>query len=169
MPSLPLSNQFAVLSITPQNEDTVHVSESVTETANRQDTSPKEFPKSPTTRMKRWERRLLKTYVVAANPSPNSLHLKVGIQTTDTAEVKGVTALLDSGATGLFIDSNFVAAEKLTTRSPTCPAPVYNVDGTPNEAGSIRSVVDLILSFQNHSEHAVFAVTNLGKHKMILS
>ena len=77
--------------------------------------------------MKHWEHRLPKTYVVAANPSPNSLHLKVGIQTTDTAEVKGVTALLDSGATGLFIDSNFVAAEKLTICSLTCPAPVYNV------------------------------------------
>ena len=131
MPSLPLSNRFVVLSITPQNEDTVHVSESVTETANRQDTSPKELPKSPTIRMKHWERRLLKTYVVAVNPSPNSLHLKVGIQTTDTAEVKGVIALLGSGATGLFINSNFVAAEKLTTRSLTCPTPVYNVDGTP--------------------------------------
>ena len=50
--------------------------------------------------------RLLKTFVVAANPSPNLLNLKVGIQTMDTAEVKGMTALLDSGVTGLFIDSN---------------------------------------------------------------
>ena len=80
-----------------------------------------------------------------------------------------MTALLDSGATGLFIDSNFVAAEKLTTHLLTHPTPVYNVDGTLNEAGSICSVVDLILCFQNHSEHAIFAVTNLGKHKMILS
>ena len=103
VPSLLLSNQFAVLSITPQNKATVPVSKSVTETVNRQDTSPKESPKSPTTRMKCWEHRLPKTYVVAVNPSPNLLHLKVGIQTTDTAEVKGVTALLDSGATGLFI------------------------------------------------------------------
>ena len=118
--------------------------------------------------MKHWECRLPKTYVVAANPSPNSLNLKVGIQTTDTAEVKGVTALLDSGATGLFIDSDFVAAEKLMTRSLTRPAPVYNVDGTLNEAGSIRRVVDLILQYQNHLEHAIFTVTNLGKHKMIL-
>ena len=118
--------------------------------------------------MKHWEHRLPKTYVVAANPSPNLLNLKVGIQTTDTAEVKGVTALLDSGATGLFINSNFVAAEKLTTCLLMCPAPVYNVDGTPNEAGSIHSVVDLILHYQNHSERAIFAVTNLGKYKMIL-
>ena len=78
-----------------------------------------------------------------------------------------MTALLDSGATGLFIDSDFVAAEKLTTHSLTHPAPMYNVDGTPNEAGSICSVVDLILQYQNHSERAIFAVTNLGKHKMI--
>ena len=168
MPLLPLSNQFDVLSITPQNEDTVHVSESVTETASRQDASPEEPPKSPSTRMKCWECRLLKTYVVAVNPSPYLSNLKVGIQTTNTAKVKGVAALLDSGATGLFIDSNFVAAEKLMMCSLTCPTPVYNVDGTLNEAGSICSVVNLILCFQNHSEHAVFAVTNLGKHKMIL-
>ena len=118
--------------------------------------------------MKCWEHRLLKTYVVATNPSPNLLNLKVGIQTMDTAEVKGVTALLDSGATGLFIDSNFVVTEKLTTHSLMYPTPVYNVDGTPNEAGLIHSVVDLILCFQNHSEHPIFSVTNMGKHKMIL-
>jgi hypothetical protein len=38
----------------------------------------------------------------------------VEIQMTDTAEVKGVTALLDSGATGLFIDRDFALSEKLT-------------------------------------------------------
>ena len=86
----------------------------------------------------------------------------------EVMKVKGVTALLDSGATGLFINNNFVATEKLMTHSLTHPTPMYNVDGTPNEAGSIHSVVDLILHFQNHSECAVFAVTNLGKHKMIL-
>ena len=79
-----------------------------------------------------------------------------------------MTALLDSGATGLFINSNFVATEKLMTCSLTYPTPVYNVDGTLNEAGSIHSVVNLILDFQSHLEHVVFAVMNLGKHKMIL-
>jgi hypothetical protein len=38
----------------------------------------------------------------------------VEIQMTNTAEVKGVTALLDSGATGLFINRDFALAEKLT-------------------------------------------------------
>jgi hypothetical protein len=62
----------------------------------------------------------------------------VEIQATDTAEVKGVTALLDSGVTGLFIDHDFTLAERLTMRSLTRPAHVYNVDGTPNEGGAIR-------------------------------
>ena len=98
VPSLPLSNQFAVLSITPQNEGTAHVNKSVIETVSRQERSSKDPLRSPSARIKHWEHRLLKTYIVAANPSPNSLNLKVGIQTTDMAEVKGVTALLDSGA-----------------------------------------------------------------------
>jgi Retroviral aspartyl protease len=100
--------------------------------------------------------------------SPNSLNLKAEIQMTNTTEVKGVTALLDSGATGLFIDRDFALAEKLTMRLLTCPAPVYNVDGTPNEGGAIRKVVDVILQFRDHSGCAIFAVTNIGKHKMIL-
>jgi hypothetical protein len=66
---------------------------------------------------------------------------------TDTMEVKGVTALLDSGATDLFIDCDFTLAEKLTMQSLTLPAPVYNVDGTPNEGGEICEVVDVILQF----------------------
>ncbi|KNZ77808.1 hypothetical protein J132_03805 [Termitomyces sp. J132] len=37
-----------------------------------------------------------------------------------------------------------------------------------NEAGSICSMVDLVLHYQNHSEQATFAVTSLGKQDMIL-
>ena len=45
---------------------------------------------------------------------------------------------------------------------------MYNVDGTPNDGGAICNVVDIILRFRGHSKRAVFAITNLGKHKMIL-
>ncbi|KNZ80451.1 hypothetical protein J132_05571, partial [Termitomyces sp. J132] len=56
----------------------------------------------------------------------------------------------------------------LTTHPLSCPIPVYNVDGTLNEAGSICSVVDLVLCYQDHLEQAAFAVTGLGKQDMIL-
>jgi hypothetical protein len=166
VPSQPLSNRFAALSIVPDNEDTIRVSETGSDTASETDTSTNKSPKGSSPRMMRWECNLPKHFIIAASPSPNSLNLEVEIQMTDTVEVKGVTALLlDSGATGLFINPDFALAEK---RSLTRPAPVYNVDGTPNEGGAICKVVDVILRFRGHSERAIFAVTNLGKHKMIL-
>ena len=45
---------------------------------------------------------------------------------------------------------------------------MFNVDGTPNEAGSITEIVDLILRFEDHMERTSFAVTGLGKQDLIL-
>jgi hypothetical protein len=45
---------------------------------------------------------------------------------------------------------------------------VFNVDGTANEAGSILEVVELIIRYDGHSEHALFSVTSLGRQNMIL-
>ncbi|KNZ77751.1 hypothetical protein J132_03991, partial [Termitomyces sp. J132] len=56
----------------------------------------------------------------------------------------------------------------LTTCPLSCPIPVYNVDSMLNEAGSIHSVMDLVLHYKNHFKGATFAITNLGKQDMIL-
>jgi hypothetical protein len=45
---------------------------------------------------------------------------------------------------------------------------VYNVDGSPNEAGPISEVATVVLRYNGHSEHTSFAVTQLGKQSMIL-
>jgi hypothetical protein len=50
----------------------------------------------------------------------------------------------------------------------TKPIPVYNVDGTANDAGMITDVADVILRYANHSERTQLAVTRLGKQSMIL-
>src|SRR6202040_569095 len=88
-------------------------------------------------RLLRWERRLPRKYVVASTTSANSLSLTVEIMTTDTQETKSVKALLDCGATGLFLDRGYVTRGKLTTRTLSRAIPVYNVDGMANEVGSI--------------------------------
>ncbi|KAG5718720.1 putative E3 ubiquitin-protein ligase makorin-1 [Termitomyces sp. T112] len=79
-----------------------------------------------------------------------------------------VTALLDSRATRLFLDLEFVKCHGLTTQLLPKPIPVYNINGMPNEAGTINSMVDLVLYYQNHMEHAMFAITSLGRQDMIL-
>ena len=76
--------------------------------------------------------------------------------------------MVDTGATGDFIDQDFVTRAKLLTRKLSQPIPVYNVDGTLNKAGSIREVVDMIMTYNRHSERILLAVTHLGKQSMIL-
>ena len=93
---------------------------------------------------------------------PIKLHL------VDTGYPLAVDSLLDSGATGMFIDVEYVRTQKLQTHPLPRTIPVYNIDGTPNEAGSIKEEVDLICTFGNHSECATFLVTSLGSMGIIL-
>jgi hypothetical protein len=115
----------------------------IPELVERPRTSP--LPLEKLQKQLKWEKQLPERYVVASSPSLNSLELQVSIQTTDTGEVHSTKAFLDCGAMGMFANSDFVKRKCLTTRMLSCPIPVYNVDGSPNEAGSIKEVVDVVL------------------------
>ena len=134
---------------------------------------PKTDPPAPSRKRKpNWEKHIPDHLVIDTLDEKEgrrrSLTLKIELQTTDMAETKSVTALLDSGATGMFIDWEYVKKSGFTTRMLSNPIPVRNVDGTPNEAGSIMDVVELNLRYRNHAERVFFAVTNLGKQNMIM-
>src|SRR5215470_18004574 len=164
VPPLPTSNRFAPLWLDVADTQSTLVTSPQRKEESVTSISKKSYPK----RRCRWERKLPHTYVRSVEPGPRSLSLKVEIQATDTGVVKGVTALLDSGATGLFIDRDFVRAQGLTTRTLTHPIPVRNVDGTLNAVGAIQEVVDLILRYKGHAERAIFSVSQLGSQKVIL-
>jgi hypothetical protein len=76
---------------------------------------------SRTSKRPKWERRLPTRFTIAAAESKQSLHLSVELETTDTAERRSVQALLDSGATGCFIDRDYVRKNKLNTRRSLSP------------------------------------------------
>ena len=59
---------------------------------------------------------LNKKYIVEATPSPKSLVIKLEIQTTNMAEVKSGPALVDCGATGQFMNQDYVECHCLTTQ-----------------------------------------------------
>jgi hypothetical protein len=101
-------------------------------------------------------------------PSDNSLNIDVEIETTDTAMKRNTSALVNCGATGLFVDAEYVRSNNISTRCLTTPIPVYNVDGTANEAGAITEIAHVILHYKGHAERTQFAVTSLGKQSMIL-
>ena len=78
-------------------------------------------------------------------PGSKSLEIPISMQTTDTGTVLSTKGLLDCSATDLFVNSDFVQRNKLTTKKLSRPIPVYNVDGMLNEAGSISEVWDTVL------------------------
>jgi hypothetical protein len=74
-----------------------------------------------------------------------SLVVEVEIESMDTVVKRRTQALIDCGATGCFIDIEWAKLNNI----PTCPLtnliPVYNVNGTANDAGMITNITDVIL------------------------
>jgi len=117
----------------------------------------------------KWKKRLprqLSTNTLDA--CGTSIILPIEIGTTDTSKVHSVKALLDSGATGNFINKDFVCTKGISTRNISHPILVFNVDGSPNEAEQISKVVDVVLHYKTHSERMLLTVSNLRKQSMIL-
>src|SRR5882724_8891994 len=79
-----------------------------------------------------------------------------------------VKALIDSGATSMFIDIKFIRLKNIRTHWLPRAILVYNVDGTPNKAGHITEVVDLIVQYKDHSEQATFHVMGISRTMIIL-
>lgn len=79
-----------------------------------------------------------------------------------------VEGLLDSGASGKFIDQNY--AKKIGAKQIDLERPiqVYNVDGTQNKRGTIRKYVELNLEIHERKQKCRLLVTGLGQQKIIL-
>jgi hypothetical protein len=79
-----------------------------------------------------------------------------------------VKALVDCGATGDFINSEYIISYNLLVRRLSQPILVLNVDSSPNQVGSITSVVDMVVHYKGHAEHIELAVNWLRKQHIIL-
>jgi len=118
----------------------------------------------------KWEKRLPKQLSTNTLDAYGiSIILPIEISTTDTSEVHFIKVLLDSGAIGNFINKDFVHIKGMSTWSISCPIPVYNVNSSPNEAGQISEVVNVVLYYKTYSEKMLLAVSSLGKQSIILS
>jgi len=161
-PPLLSSNQFSILEITEPKID---------EDAQEPDTPalPPTEPRKPC--QPKWEKQIKHKLVISVLSSyidAKCIMLLIHLKTMDTMEETSTEAMVDTGATGDFIDQDFVTQVKLPTCKLSQPIPVYNVDGTLNDAGSIREVVNVIMTYDQHSEHILLVVTCLGKQSMIL-
>ena len=162
-PWLLLVNRFAVLDIEEVNTD-------IRKPINVPLLPPSDPDRTTQPWKPKWEKRLPKQLSVnTLDTCGTSIILLIEVSTTDTSKVYSVKALLDSGAMGNFIDRDFIQTKDINTQSISRPIPVYNVDGSPNEAGQISEVVDVVLHYKTHSERMLLAVSSLRRQNMILS
>jgi hypothetical protein len=97
-----------------------------------------------------------------------SLAVEVEIESMDTAVRRRTQALIDCGATCCFIDIEWAKLNNVPMCPLTKPIPIYNLDGTANDAGAITDIANIILRYENHLECTQLAVTHLGKQSLIL-
>ena len=94
--------------------------------------------------------------------------MKVGLEKLENHEGVAVKALLDSRATGLFMDITFAQEKGFKMEKLKKPLLVRNVDGTVNAEGAIMYQIEYNMFFKGYVERARMDVCNLGKTEMIL-
>src|SRR6266446_1303891 len=106
-------------------------------------------------------------YVLSKN-SPRSLNIQVELTSLTSLTSVSTSALLDSGATGMFINQSFMQKHQLETTPLPQPILVCNVNGSLNENRSVMEEVHVTLCFGRHSKRAHLAVANLGQQTVII-
>ena len=94
--------------------------------------------------------------------------MNIRIEKLDTHEGVMVKALLDSGATGMFMDKKMAVKHGFRLQKLERPVVVRNVDGTNNSGGAITHQVEVNVYYKSHVERMRIDVCDLGKTDMIL-
>ena len=91
-----------------------------------------------------------------------SSYILVGKQTVETS------ALVDSGATGNFIDLGLLSLANFPLKRLPQPIGAFNVDGTPNRRGTILWKARTRIVLPHGSDDLDLMVVSLGRKQIIL-
>ena len=94
--------------------------------------------------------------------------LKIGLEKIDNQEGITVEALLDSGATGIVISSEFARKQGFKLKKLERPMQVRNVDGMLNKEGLIENTVEVNLYYRGHVERMKIDVIGGQKWSVII-
>ena len=92
--------------------------------------------------------------------------VKIGLERIDTQKGITVEALLDSGATGLVMSSEFTKKQGFKLKKLERPMNVRNVDGLLNKERPIENTVEVNIYYQGHRERTEIDV--IGGQKWIV-
>ena len=78
--------------------------------------------------------------------------MKIGLERIDNQKGVTVEALLDSGATGLVMSSEFARKQSFKLKKLERPMQVRNVDSSFNKEGPIENTMEVNIYYQGHRE-----------------
>ena len=93
---------------------------------------------------------ILATTVPEIDTNSEQLHIPVKLKGRNRE--KEIAAMVDSGASTLFLSKEFVRKNHVRTTWLTHAIPLYNIDGTHNKMGDITHVAELGLQIGDHVE-----------------
>ena len=106
------------------------------------------------------------SHVLVASDNKRTLHfpvkLLIGKQTIE------MTALIDSGATGNFIDLGLLSLANFPLKRMSQPICAFNVDGSLNKRGTIMWKASTRMLLSKEPENIEFMVVGLGRRQIIL-
>ena len=94
--------------------------------------------------------------------------IKIGLERLDTQKGIMMEALLDSGATGLVMSSEFARKKGFKLKKLERPIQVRNVDGSFNREGPIENTVEVNVYYKGHVERTEIDVIGGQKWGVIL-
>ena len=106
--------------------------------------------------------------VIIPETRTSQSHFHIACQLKGRHRTIKVAAMVNSGATSLFIDQKYAKHHQMLQTPLEHPIMPYNIDGSLNEAGSITHKVKLGLKVGQDEEKFDFLVTSLGPEKVIL-
>lgn len=97
----------------------------------------------------------------------NPLVIPITIIQDDNEKIS-THALVDSGATSNFIDSDFINKNELILEQKDTPTPLYVIDGRPVISGAVTHTCAITCNLGNTSTRLVLDVTRLGPSPVVL-
>ena len=106
--------------------------------------------------------------VFISDPDEKSIHIPISIFAKEEAQIIDTFTLVNSGATGDFIDRDLAKKKGYQLQRLSQLLKAQNVDGSANQGGIICHKVTLHLQIAETEEKREFLVVNCGQENLIL-
>ena len=110
----------------------------------------------------------LSSSVILPETRQNPMHFHIQVRLRGRNRSLKTAAMVNSGATSIFISERFVKKNHVITAPLERPIVLLNIDGSQNKAGTIQQYTELYLSTGDRETKWKMLVTDTGPEDLVL-